>query len=143
MSTAVEQLLKIVRCNNVNVLENTPGLHCGNSQGYFYLSSFDAIEKIVTSSELWPWSTDIFAMAVVIHRVDNNNTTVGDLSTEFSRLLRHFLTLGGVIECKVTGRQPCSPFIQYGSKISCYVTLNGRRNWLHEQETLCRRKQTE
>ena len=58
------------------------------------MNSLAAIEEIIASCKPWPWSTDKFTMAIVICRVDNNNTTVGHLSREFKRLLWHFLTHG-------------------------------------------------
>ena len=79
VSTAVEQLLKTVRCNDVNISENTeisPGLGCRDSERWFHLPSF---HEIVVSCEPWPWSTDSFTVAVDICSVHNNNTTVGHL----------------------------------------------------------------
>ena len=96
-------------------------LRCGDSQGW---SSFAAIEEIVASCEPWPWSTDRFAVTVVICSVDNNNTTVGHLSREFSRLLGHFLThRGGEMNAESDSR---SPLIPGRLKIPCYVTLHGK-----------------
>ena len=82
MSKAAEQLLKKAICNKVDPTDNTeipPNLRCGNSQGCFHLPSFTAIEKIITSCEPWPWSTDRFTVAVV----DKSNTTVDHLSREW------------------------------------------------------------
>ena len=107
-------------CNNVNAMDNTeipPSLHCGDSQGW---RSFTAIKEIVASYERWPWSTDRFAMAVVIRSVDNN-TTVGHLSREFSHLFSDSLRRNGC------GKWQPSPLIQGGLKISCYVTLHGKK----------------
>ena len=75
-------------------------IHCGDSQG---LTSFAAIEEIIASCEPWPWLTDRFAVVIVIRSVDNNNTTVGYLSREFSRLLWHFLTHGGEMNAEDSG----------------------------------------
>ena len=57
----------------------------------------------------------------VILSIDNNNTTVGHLSREFSRLLWHFLKRN---EC---GRQRHSPLIPGGLKIPCYVTFQWKK----------------
>ena len=61
------------------------------------------IEGIVASCEPWPWSTDRFAVTIVICSVDNNNITVGPLSREFSCLLWHFLTHGGEMNVEGDG----------------------------------------
>ena len=116
--------------DDINASENTEisfGSCCRNSQGCFHLPSFTTIEEIVTSCEVWRWSTNRFIMTIVIHGIDNNNTYVGHLSREFSCLLWHFLTHGGEIECKVTGRRQRSPLIQGRMKILCYVTLHGKK----------------
>ena len=64
-----------------------------------------AIEEIIASCESWlpAWSTDRFAVAVVIRSVDKNNTTVCHLSREFSHLLLHFLTHGGEMNAEGDG----------------------------------------
>ena len=61
------------------------------------------MEEIVASCKPWPWSTNRFAVAVVIRSVDNNNTTDGHLSREFSLLLWHFLIHGGEINAEGDG----------------------------------------
>ena len=87
-------------------------------RGGITLPSF---HKIVVSCEPWPWSTDSLTVAVVKCSVHNNNTTVGHLSVEFSRLLWHFFDSQVEIECKVSGRQRCTSLIQCGLKIPCYM----------------------
>ena len=57
----------------------------------------------VASCEPWPWSTDRFAVAVVIRSVDNNNTTVGHLHRKCSPLLWHFLSHGGEMNAEGDG----------------------------------------
>ena len=104
--------------------EISPSLDCGDSQGW---TSFPTIEEVVARCELWPWSTDRFAVAVVIPSVENNNTTVGHLPREFSHLPWHFLHHGGAIDYEVTGRRLRSPLIQGGLEIPCYVTLRGKK----------------
>ena len=74
-------------------------LCCGDSQGW---TSFAAIEEIIASCEPWARSTDRFAVAVVIHSVDEN-TTVGHLYREFSHLLWHFQTHGGEMNVEGDG----------------------------------------
>ena len=87
--------------NDVNTTDNTeisPIAYAVESPRW---TSFITIEKIVARCELWPWSTDRFAIAVC--SIDNNNTTVGHLSREFGRFLWHFLTHAGEMNAEGDG----------------------------------------
>ena len=91
VSKTVEQLLKRRDGSTYNT-EISPIAY---ALGLPDVNILHAIKEIGASHEPWPWSTDRFAMAVVICSIDNNNTTAGHLCREFSHLLSHFLTHGG------------------------------------------------
>ena len=109
-------------------------LRCGDFQGWI---SFAAMEEVVASCELWPWSTDRFSVVIVIRSVDNNSTTVGHLFREFSHLLWHFLTHGAEIEC---GRWRRCPLIQGRLGIPCYIMLNRKKKFVVKVRDIISRK---
>ena len=78
----------------------------------------------------------------VIHSVDNNNTTVGHLCREFSRLLSHFLTHGARRRNKC-GRRWHSPLIPGGLKIPCYLMLHGKKLVVRARDIIAGENKTE
>ena len=147
VSKAVDQLLKKSKMDWF-VTMSTPqitqknlsySLRCGDFQGW---TSFTAIKEIVTSCEPWPWLTDRSAMAMLytVLIVGNNNTTVGPLSREFSRLTLAFSDSRRRNEC---GRRRRSPLIPGVLKIPCYVTLHGNKLVVQARDIIAGENRTE
>ena len=108
-------------CNDLNATDNTEISHslcAGDSQGW---TSFAAIRRR-DHCQLWTMAlvNQQICHGHVICSVDNNNTTVGHLSRQFSRIF-------WLMEKKRMQKAMALSTHSGGSKIPYYMTLHGNK----------------